>query len=257
MGTVARKRSVWGPSGEHRWLSDDKVGSGGGVRFTIPQAAEILGVKEDTIRKRIQRKTLQSIKGEHRVHVIIPADEYRRARERVKEASEDASGDKSQDVPGPSQDTRGELAESLREQVAYLQGVIATRDKELAQRAEEIRRRDAALEREQQLAAMFADRLRELEAPREQARPGPSGARMSPETAPGGPGSAWDTWQGEPKEPSDYSEQARERRESPVSSGPIDAPQSPAEEAHGTAERPFTEEEPQPERSWWRRFFGF
>ena len=42
-----------------------------------------------------------------------------------------------------------------------------TRDRELEQRAEEIRRRDAALEREQQLAAIFAERLRELEAPRE------------------------------------------------------------------------------------------
>jgi hypothetical protein len=43
--------------------------------------------------------------------------------------------------------------------------VIAARDQELALRAEEIRRRDTALEREQQLAAMFADRLRALEAP--------------------------------------------------------------------------------------------
>jgi hypothetical protein len=58
-----------------------------------------------------------------------------------------------------------ELVETLREQVAYLQGVIATRDRKLEKRAEEIRRRDMALEREQQLAAMFADRLRELEAP--------------------------------------------------------------------------------------------
>jgi hypothetical protein len=43
--------------------------------------------------------------------------------------------------------------------------VIAVRDQELALRAEEIRRRDTALEREQQLAAMFADRLQALEAP--------------------------------------------------------------------------------------------
>jgi predicted metal-dependent phosphoesterase TrpH len=56
--------------------------------------------------------------------------------------------------------------DTLREQVAYLQGVIATRDRELEQRAEEIRRRDAALEREQQLTAIFADRLRELEPPK-------------------------------------------------------------------------------------------
>ena len=39
----------------------------------------------------------------------------------------------------------------------------ATRDQELAVRSEEIRRRDTALEREQQLAAFFAERLRESE----------------------------------------------------------------------------------------------
>ena len=43
--------------------------------------------------------------------------------------------------------------------------MIAVRDQELALRAEEIRRRDTALEREQQLAAMFADHLQALEAP--------------------------------------------------------------------------------------------
>ena len=46
-----------------------------------------------------------------------------------------------------------------------------------------------------------------------------------------------------------------ESRESPVSPGPSANPQPPGEEAHGAAERPFTEEEPG--RSWWRRFFGF
>ena len=243
-----------GQSKDRSGAYKDREMGPGPVRCTIPQAAEILGFKEDTIRKRIQRGTLESTKVGGRVHVYIPYDDYLKAQDK----SEDKSGDESQDAPKPSQDVRNELVETLREQVAYLQGVIATRDQELALRAEEIRRRDAALEREQELAAMFADRLRELEAPREAVRAeGPSGARTSPETAPGGPGAAWDTWQGEPKEPSDYSEQARERRESPVSSGPIDTPQSPAEEAHGAAERPFTEEEPQPERSWWRRFFGF
>jgi hypothetical protein len=60
----------------------------------------------------------------------------------------------------------------LREQIAYLQGVIATRDRELATRAEEIRRRDEALGREQQLTAAFAERLRALEAPDRQDREG-------------------------------------------------------------------------------------
>ena len=54
----------------------------------------------------------------------------------------------------------------------------------LARRAEEVRRRDDALEREQELTAFFAERLREIEAPRgeaqeAQASPEPRG---SPET---------------------------------------------------------------------------
>jgi hypothetical protein len=44
--------------------------------------------------------------------------------------------------------------------------------------------------------------------------------------------------------------------------GPRDSPQTTAEDAEGARERPFTEEaqetaEPRPERSWWRRWFGF
>jgi hypothetical protein len=88
--------------------------------------------------------------------------------------------------------------EALREQVAYLRGVVATRDRELEQRAEEIRRRDSALEREQQLTAMFATRLGELEAPTveaTEARESPvSEARPAPTEdttpAPGGPHAA-------------------------------------------------------------------
>jgi hypothetical protein len=88
----------------------------------------------------------------------------------------------------------------LREQVAYLQGVIATRDRELEQRAEEIRRRDAALEREQQLAAIFADRLRELEAP------APSEARESPQPAKDEPERA------EPRPDAEETQEGTERR---------------------------------------------
>jgi hypothetical protein len=85
--------------------------------------------------------------------------------------------------------------EALREQVAYLQGVIATRDQELQQRAEEIRRRDAALEREQQLTAMFATRLGELEAPTVEATeargsPKSPGATEDPTPPSGGPQAA-------------------------------------------------------------------
>ena len=70
--------------------------------------------------------------------------------------------------------------ESLRDQVAYLRGVIAVRDQELASRAEELRRRDAALEREQQLTAMFDERLRILQPPTQEPAEAPE---MPPEAS--------------------------------------------------------------------------
>lgn len=51
--------------------------------------------------------------------------------------------------------------------VEELKGRVAFLERELEKRAEEIRRRDAALKREQQLTAMLATRLGELEAPQE------------------------------------------------------------------------------------------
>jgi hypothetical protein len=128
----------------------------------VAEAAEILGITAEAVRTRIKRGKLDSIKEPPdrtgTVYVLLEADQ--------------TGPNTGPTLQGQDQTTdqthQGErLVETLREQVAYLQGVIATRDRELEQRAEEIRRRDAALEREQQLAAIFADRLRELETPRE------------------------------------------------------------------------------------------
>jgi hypothetical protein len=134
-------------------------------RVTVAEASEILGITAEAVRTRIKRGKLDSIKDPPApggtVYVLLQADQTR--------------PDIDPTVRGQGQTAdQTQLVETLREQVAYLQGVIATRDKELEQRAEEIRRRDAALEREQQLTAIFADRLRELDAPRE--------VRESPET---------------------------------------------------------------------------
>jgi hypothetical protein len=127
-------------------------------RVTVAQAAEILGITAEAVRTRIKRGKLDSLKDPPRpggkVYVLLEADQ---------------TGPNSDPTPQGQDQTydQTQLVETLREQVAYLQGVIDTRDRELEQRAEEIRRRDSALEREQQLTAIFADRLRELEAPRE------------------------------------------------------------------------------------------
>ena len=125
-------------------------------RVTVAEASEILGITAEAVRTRIKRGKLDSVKEPPdrtgTVYVLLQADQTRPNVDPAPQG-QDQTIDQT------------ELVETLREQVAYLQGVIAVRDQELALRAEEIRRRDTALEREQQLAAMFADRLQALEAP--------------------------------------------------------------------------------------------
>src|ERR671916_1134254 len=137
-------------------------------RVTVAEAAEILGITAEAVRTRIKRDKLRSVKEPPdrtgTVYVLLQADQTGPNIDPTPQGQDQASDQTAQ---------RDELVEALREQVAYLQGVISVRDRELEQRAEEIRRRDAALEREQQLAAIFADQLRELEAP------APSGLRES------------------------------------------------------------------------------
>src|SRR5215212_10718885 len=131
-------------------------------RVTVAEASEILGITAEAVRTRIKRGKLDSVKEPPdrtgTVYVLLEADQ-------TEPNIDPTPQDQDQTFDQTRQGER--LVQTLREQVAYLQGVIATRDRELEQRAEEIRRRDGALEREQQLAAIFADRLRELEAPRE------------------------------------------------------------------------------------------
>jgi hypothetical protein len=139
-------------------------------RVTVAEASEILGITAEAVRTRIKRGKLDSVKEPPdrtgTVYVLLEVDQTGPNVDPTLQGQ-----DQTTDQTRPDK----ALIETLREQVAYLQGVIATRDRELEQRAEEIRRRDAALEREQQLAAIFADRLRELEAP------APSKTRESPE----------------------------------------------------------------------------
>jgi hypothetical protein len=149
--------------GEDRSASER---SQGWRRVTVAEASEILGITAEAVRTRIKRGKLDSVKEPPdrtgTVYVLLQADQTRPNIDPTPQGQ-----DQTTDQTG--------IVETLREQVAYLQGVIAVRDQELALRAEEIRRRDTALEREQQLAAMFADRLQALETPTSS-----SGARESP-----------------------------------------------------------------------------
>ena len=151
-------------------------------RVTVAEAAEVLGITAEAVRTRIKRGKLESVKEPPdrtgTVYVLLELDQTGPNLDSTSQVQDQTSGQTAR---------RDELVEALREQVAYLQGVIATRDRELEQRAEEIRRRDMALEREQQLTAMFATRLGELE-PAQEAResplsPGPAEETPSPAPA--------------------------------------------------------------------------
>jgi excisionase family DNA binding protein len=125
-------------------------------RYTVPEAAKVLGIGTDAVRKRIARGTIRHEKGDNgRVYVYL-----------------DTGHDEGHDT----QEKTPELVESLREQIGYLQGVIATRDEELRTRSEELRRRDQDLERRDHLIAALTERIPQALEP-------PSEPRESPETA--------------------------------------------------------------------------
>ena len=147
-------------------------------RVTVAEAAGLLGITAEAVRTRIKRGKLESVKEPPdrtgTVYVLLQADQTGPNIDPTPQV-QDQTSDQTQE--------RGELVEALREQVASLQGVIATRDRELEQRAEEIRRRDMALEREQQLTAMFATRLGELE-PAQEVRESPESPGPTETSAP-------------------------------------------------------------------------
>jgi hypothetical protein len=233
-------------------------------RVTVAEASEILGITAEAVRTRIKRGKLDSVKDPPgrtgTVYVLLQADQIR--------PNIDPT------VQGQDQTLdQTALVEALREQVAYLQGVIATRDQELALRAEEIRRRDTALEREQQLAAMFADRLQALEAPASSSEaresdvsPSPTGELEEVQEELAAEQDRRDMaettlHEGMAEEQRRREEAERERddlrRELYALREPRESPQTVEEEPERAEPRPVTvESQESVQRPWWRRVFG-
>ena len=131
----------------------DQYGTGhaSSNKATVYEAAEILGVTVDAIRKRIQRGTIPHERHEDgRVYVLL--DEASTLQDNVQEAASKVQDD------GPVQYRTGqdELVHSLQDQVEYLR-----REVEVWQ--EEAKRKD-------HLLAAALERIPELEAPRETSR---------------------------------------------------------------------------------------
>jgi hypothetical protein len=99
----------------------------------VAEAARELGISTDAVRKRIARGSLESDRPNGNVLVWLDDGGTEAGRE--------------------AQVDGGPLVESLRDQVAYLREIVATRD-------EEIRRRDVII-------SQLTQRIPEIEAPRE------------------------------------------------------------------------------------------
>jgi excisionase family DNA binding protein len=116
-------------------------------RLTIQEAAQRLGVKEDAIRKRIQRGSMRHEKAQDgRVYVWV-----------------DATQDAAQDTPDKSQDEYRDVAqdariEDLREQIQYLR-------RQLDEEREARRRADTILAQLSAANAEQARTIRSIEAP--------------------------------------------------------------------------------------------
>jgi hypothetical protein len=113
------------------------------VRYTVPEAAQVLGISPEAVRNRLSRGTLRSEKVEGRVHVLL------------------ARPDRSQPIGDVSTDIPTDIVEELRDRIRYL-------ERQVEEEREARRRADTLL-------ARLMDRLPELEAPSE-----PSGG---PQTA--------------------------------------------------------------------------
>ncbi len=103
-----------------------------GDRVTIQEAARRLGIKDDAVRKRLQRGTLDHEKDlDGRVYVFL-------------DKTQDTSQDRTHyPTEGLSQDSVKDLSKDkiinvLEDQIQYLKEIIETRDRELEVRAEEL-----------------------------------------------------------------------------------------------------------------------
>jgi hypothetical protein len=107
------------------------------LRFTVPEAARILGISPEAVRNRLSRGTLDSVKESGTVYVLIDRDMSL------------PQTDRPDDIPGES----NALISEMRDRITFLERELERRGEESA----ELRRIIAAL----------TSRIPEIEAPSE------------------------------------------------------------------------------------------
>jgi excisionase family DNA binding protein len=211
-------------------------------RVTIQEAARRLGVKEDAIRKRIQRGSMRHEKAEDgRVYVWVDATQY--MTQDTRHASQDTTQYTAQD----------ERLEDLREQVGYLRRQL-DEEREARRRADTIIAQLARANEEQ------ARTIRELEAPQdalenaESVEEAPEGAE--PSSAQGGVQDELDAERARRQMAQEHVADLEAELE--AYGGGRESPQT-VEEASDAAPRPASGGSSQGQarpRSWWRTRIG-
>ena len=121
----------------------------GAARMTVEEAARSLGIKEESVRKRVRRKKMRSEKDEGgRLYVYVDATKTIRGERRGLHAGRSAD---------ESRDYARELIESKDETIRILQV-------QLQEEREARRRADASIAQLTQANAVLAQRVTELEA---------------------------------------------------------------------------------------------
>ncbi len=87
-------------------------------RYTVPEAAEALGVTVDAIRSRIKRHTITHVREDGRVYVLLSGDQGVTSHDQGDDQGDDHRADQ---PPQTGPDHRDELLEELRDRVRALE----------------------------------------------------------------------------------------------------------------------------------------
>ena len=113
--------------------------------YSLEEASSLLGITPEAVRKRLNRKTLEGFKDEHKKwQVYLPDKEPDTVR------------------------TKADTVRTPSREIERMEAHIDDLQKQLREYKKLLERRDQALERSQYLLAMKEQRILELEAPKEQ-----------------------------------------------------------------------------------------
>jgi hypothetical protein len=93
-------------------VGEDRVTSGM-ARYTVAEAADMLGITTGAVRNRLSRGTLRKVKESGTVYVLLPTD-----------MSRDAEGDVDDTPPGMSHPEPDALTSELRDRLRYVEGQL-------------------------------------------------------------------------------------------------------------------------------------